>query len=344
MGMSSYQLLTLVCAFAFAVSPALAQPAAEPKPAERPVRGVTISTHGSGRDWGTDDIVPTMQAIRGVGATWVATHPYAGIRADGMVRVRDRSGDEPPAHLTRPIREAHALGLRILIKPHLAYWGSPFRWRGEIAFDTADGSDEKWDRFFDSYQRWIVELARVCKDADGFVVGTELDRTLDHEQRWRDIIAAVRAETKAPLTYAANWTDYRQVPFWDALDVVGIQAYFPLTAERDPSADELDQAWAARMVELRAYAAKTGKRIVFTELGYNRAHLAPVQPWDARTDGPDAAPIQLACMRAALRAVEAEPAVVGAFLWKWFTWPNHRGGNFRLDTPEMKAAVSEVWR
>lgn len=338
MSLSSHQTLTLALALTLAVSPAFAQPS--PEPSDPPVRGVTISTHGIGRDWGTDNIVRTMQAIRGVGATWVATHPYAGIRGDGTVRVRGFSDGEPAEYLVRPIREAHALGLKILIKPHLAYWGSPFRWRGEIQFDN----DEEWDRFFDGYRRWIVELAKVCKDADGFVIGTELDRTFGHEQRWRELIRAVREQTEAPLTYAANWSDYQQVPFWDALDVVGIQAYFPLTEERDPSEADLQKAWATRMTELRGFSAKSGKHIVFTELGYNRAHLAPVQPWDSRTDGPDAQPIQLACMQAALRAVEAEPAVVGAFLWKWFTWPNRRGGNFRLDTPEMKEAVGDVWR
>ena len=98
------------------------------------VRGITISTHGIGRDWGTDAIVPTLEDIRAVGANWVAIHPYASIRADGSLRWSDIDPDDPPAHIVRPIREAHRLGLRIYIKPHIAYWRSPFSWRGEIAF------------------------------------------------------------------------------------------------------------------------------------------------------------------------------------------------------------------
>ena len=118
-----------------------------------------------------------------VGADWVSTHPYAGIRADGTVRFRDFDPENPPPRLVRPIREAHRVGLKIMIKPHLAYWGSPFGWRGEIEF----ADDEQWARFFDAYETWIVNVARACRDADGFAVGTELDRTLQHEARWRRI-------------------------------------------------------------------------------------------------------------------------------------------------------------
>ena len=159
------------------------------------VRGITISTHGIGRDWGTDAIVPTLENIRAVGANWVAIHPYARISADGTLRWSDIDPADPPAHIVRPIREAHRLGLRIYIKPHIAYWRSPFSWRGEIAFT----SDEDWQRFWRSYREWIALLATVCREADGFVVGTELDRMLTFEEEWRGIIAEVRtAHRRAP--------------------------------------------------------------------------------------------------------------------------------------------------
>ena len=127
-----------------------------------------------------------------------------------------------------------------MIKPHLAYWGSPFGWRGEIEFD----SDEEWQRFFGTYESWITHVAQLCRNADAFVVGTELDRTVQQERRWRQIIEAVREKIEAPLTYSASWNRYEEVPFWDALDVIGIQAYFPLVDhERLPSQRELDEAW-----------------------------------------------------------------------------------------------------
>ncbi|MEM7200937.1 MAG: hypothetical protein AAF628_11760 [Planctomycetota bacterium] len=329
LAMSSALLVTLLLA---------APQGADTAPAAS-VRGITISTHGSGRDWGQDVIVPTIASIRDVGATWIATHPYAQIGADGSVRFRGFKDATPPRHLTRPIEEAHRQGLKIMIKPHLAYWGSPFSWRGEI--DFADRAERK--RFWTEYRRWIVTLARACRDADAFVVGTEVDRLLGDVAEWRALIRDVRAETKAPLTYAANWTDYRRVGFWDALDAIGIQAYFPLTEKPAPTVEDLRAAWQQQMAELRDYSAEVGRPVVFSELGYNRSHRAAATPWESHTDGEDAEPLQLDCMRVALEAVEAESTVVGAFLWKWFPTSRRRHGNFLVDTPRMRAVVRSAW-
>ena len=54
--------------------------------------------------------------------------------------------DGPPDYIARPIREAHAQGLKVLIKPHIAYWGSPFRWRGEIKFARRAQQQRRPDR------------------------------------------------------------------------------------------------------------------------------------------------------------------------------------------------------
>ncbi len=189
------------------------------------VRGMTISCPGAGLIWGTDQMVRTMHELKDLGVNWITIHPYAGIAADGTVGGKGiERMYRDTTWLTRPIAEAHRLGLKIMIKPHLAYWGSPFGWRGEISFD----SEEEWQRFFETYEVWIAHVAELCRDADGFVVGTELDRTVHDERRWRQVIEAVRKRTEAPLTYSASWEAYERVPFWDALDVIGIQSYFPL--------------------------------------------------------------------------------------------------------------------
>lgn len=298
-----------------------------------------LSTHGNGRDWGGDAAASTLDDLKALGAGWVSIHPYASIAADGSVRFREIDVEDPPAYIARPIREAHARGLKILIKPHLAYWGSPFGWRGEIEFEDAG----QWSRFWASYSEWIVSLARVAHDADGFVVGTELDRTLDHEREWRSLIAAVREASTAALTYGANWPEFERVPFWDALDAIGIHAYFPLTESSRPSEQEIEAGWARWMERLRRYSIAQRRTVVFTELGYNRSWKAASEPWAYRTDGEDAETLQATCMRIALEAIEREPAVAGAFLWKWFPEPHAVGRNFQLATPAMRRSIRAVW-
>jgi hypothetical protein len=326
--------IPLACAVLVTLCAALPLPAQSQK-----VHGIVLSTHTNGSDWATGDIEATLKDMRAVGARWVAIHPYAGIRSDGTVRYRPLDREALPRHIERPLRVARDLGLKIVLKPHLAYWRSQFRWRGDIEFQ----SDDDWHRFWQTYSDWILNMVESCPEIDGLVVGTELDRTLRFEGRWRELIAAVRLRTKAPLTYAANWTHYRDVPFWDALDAVGIQAYFPLADSTGVDDAHLEAAWRGHMSELRRYSDTVSRPVVFTELGYNRAFAAPVRPWDDQLDGSEAEPVQAACLRIALRAVEQEPSVSGAFLWKWFPNPHPVGRTFQLATPRLKQVISEAW-
>jgi hypothetical protein len=339
--MVSRGLLILICAAApLTCGGAAPEPAAGVDP-YAVVRGMTVSCRGAGQIWGSDAMVQTMRDLRDLGCNWVTIHPYAGIDADGTVggsRLDRLYAD--PVWLTRPIAEAHRLGLKIMIKPHIAYWGSPFGWRGEITFD----SDEAWHRFFETYERWITLVAEIASDADAFVVGTELDRTVRHEDAWRRIIAAVRARTDAPLTYSANWDSFERVRFWDALDVIGIQSYFPLVRHENlPSEAELRAGWDRLLRRLEAYARKHHRRIVFAELGYNRAAWAAARPWDHRSGGPDAEETQRRCLHVALEAIDGSDVVVGAFLWKWFPGEPRRHGNFLMSTPAMRETIGGRW-
>jgi len=97
------------------------------------------------------------------------------------------------------------------------------------------------------------------------------------------------------------------------------------------------------MRRLREVADRLDKDVVFTELGYPHTFDAAVRPWIFGNDGPAAAPVAEACLRAALEAIENEPRVIGAFLWKWFPQPHTRGRDFELDTPGMRRVIREAW-
>jgi hypothetical protein len=335
------RLLLAVCLVALVTAGHTASSESTAGPAREVVRGMTISCPGAGQIWGSDAMVETMAELKALGVNWVTIHPYASIAADGTVNGNRMSRlYRDTRWLTRPIEEAHRLGLKIMIKPHIAYWGSPFSWRGAIEFDNA----AEWDRFFETYGQWIAMVAELSRDADAFVVGTELDRTIGHEAQWRRIIAAVREKTKAPLTYSANWDQYERVRFWDALDAIGIQAYFPLVGhELLPSEGELNKAWGRLVKRLDAYGERHDRVIVLAELGYNRSSQAAVRPWEYRTGGEHATETQKRCLDAALSAIEKSDRIVGAFLWKWFPG-NPRRGNFLKSTPEMRAIIAARWR
>lgn len=325
-------LLTLACAV-----PAVGQEA--PPDRHREVRGVTISCQTWGWEWGSDAMVEALREVRALGANWVLIHPYARIQNDGTVSSRRLQAGQAPTWLTRPLAEAHALGLKVALKPHLAYWGSRFSWRGEIGFED----DAAWARFFRSYRAWFLSLVEQAGGVDAIVVGTELDRTLGHEAEWRGLIKDVRSRSRAPLTYAANWTHYTKVPFWDALDVIGVQAYFPLvTHQRLPSERELRQGWSKVLGDLERYARKQGRRVLFTELGYNDSAKAAREPWAYQQGGPQADETQRRCYRVALDVLGKSETVCGAFLWKWFPG-DARGEDFLLSRPPVRKEVRAAW-
>lgn len=307
------------------------------------VRGITVSTPTWGWEWGTDEMARTLDVLKSDGANWVAVHPYASIHSDGGVSFRPIDPANPPAWMARPVAEAHARGLKVLVKPHLAYWGSRFSWRGDIRFDDAEASA----RFFREYGAWITQVAAACPDADAFVVGTELDQTLHAENEWRALIGDVRRVYAGHLTYASNWDAYDRVPFWDALDAVGIQAYFPLlrTGATPPGAvptdAQFDAAWANVLADVRQIHARTGKPIVFTELGYDASPTAAIRPWESGRGGAGRQ-IQRAALAAALRNIDAEPAVRGAFLWKWFPGEAQHG-DFRMSDPQVRSVIRSAW-
>lgn len=339
----------LACLFSLALmtpSPPATAARASASDEHEEVRGMTISCQTWGWEWGTDEFALELEELRDIGVNWVAIHPYARIHRDGHLswrRLGNGESGEPPEHIARPIREAHARGLSILIKPHLAYWGSPFAWRGDIAFEDPASSE----RFWSDYKRWIAEIAEAGSEADAFAVGTELDRTVGDEGHWREVIAEVRRRTDAQLTYAANWDTYAAVGFWDALDAVGIQAYFPLSNSAAPRRGDLLDGWALALEPLRTLHRSTGKPVVFTELGYNLSTRAAAQPWDhevaASTEQEAAERLQALCLRTGLEVLQRERAWLrGAFLWKWFVGPT-RGENFLVDTPQLRGTLSELW-
>ncbi|MBL4850592.1 MAG: hypothetical protein JKY65_34170 [Planctomycetes bacterium] len=319
-------------------TPASATPGEE---APEAVRGVTISCQTWGREWGSAEMPGALDRTKKVGGNWVAIHPYARISKDGSLRYRNLDPLRPPGWIARPIAWAHERGLRILIKPHLAYWGSGFSWRGEIRFEDPTARA----RFHREYAAWILALAKVSRGADSYCVGTELEGTTSADAEWRSLIKAVRTTLpKVPLTYAANWDRYQDVGFWDALDVIGIQAYFPLVDhENVPTDAELSAGWKRILTGLRAYAKKSDRPIVFTELGYDSNPLAASKPWKgSRRPSEAGRELQRRCLRAALEAVEAEPSVVGLFLWKDFAG-SARGEDFNVLRPELRPVIRKIW-
>lgn len=285
----------------------------------------------------------SLRELTALGVEWVAIHPYAGIRRDGSMRVTPAA---ETGYLPGAVQIAREGGVRLFWKPHLAYWGS-FEWRGEIEF----GDDAAaWRRFFTGYRAFIVDQARFAESSgvSVFAVGTELEATTHREKEWREILAAVREVYSGRITYAANWDRLDRVPFWDAVDWIGVQAYFPLSDHADPDHRALEAGWQSHLTQLEALSRKTGKQVLFTEIGYDRSSGAAFEPWkrgDADTE--HARTLRTRLLEVALERLPRERWLAGMFWWKWM--PGHpyrwdRGDrDFSMRAPEAREALLRFW-
>lgn len=305
------------------------------------VKGMTVSCQTSGWEWATPEMSRTLDELKSLGVDSVSIHPYAQIQNDGHVRFR---ASDDNRSITVPLDWARERGLSVMLIPHIAYWGTKFLWRGEINFETTT----EWDRFFGDYEVWIVQMARLAEahGAGTFCIGLEFTNAQKFEQRWRKIIAAIRAVYHGKLTYGGNWDSFGEVKFWDALDYIGVLAYFPLTKTVDPTATEIEAAWTKKCAELESFSkTHANKRFLFVEIGYNESARAAAEPWAFQTGGDHAEEIQQRCIEVALDLPLHCPAIAGMYWWKWFPdLPSHEEENYRLQTPAIKALIAKHWR
>ena len=289
-------------------------PSPPPKPPAAPFfhRGVSFSHEvGGGWGYGSDRAGEELGKIRALGANSVAIVPYAFTRAPEEVHF-NFSTDESDARVIRAIEQARQAGLHVMLKPQL--WSRGFT--GNIAFEDK-GDFERW---FALYRRWLLHYARMAElyGVDLLVIGTELGGVTPYEGDWRRLIRDLRRVYRGPLTYAAHWDrELETVGFWDALDFIGVNFYFPLAdAGETPSPDSPRvQAIAARLSEL---AARYRKSIIITEVGYPASATGAAQPWveSGQLDNT----LQKRCYEVVFEAIYDQPWLAGLYWWKW---PSH---------------------
>ncbi len=293
----------------------------------------------------------TLPEIAALGATHLSVVPF-GFQPrtddpDLRANFDARWYTEGDAGIRALARQADTLGLRLVLKPHL-WIGShdPEQWSAHIGFET----EADWQRWEAAYRAFALHYARLSAEigAPLFVVGAELGRSVrEREAFWRGLIAEVRAVYDGELTYAANWyDDFEQVPFWDALDLIGVQAYFPLSEAEAPSLAALRAGWDRHEAALEAVHARTGKPVLFTEIGYRDVPHAAARPWEWPARGAAEAAtdeaLQARLYTAFFEEVWPEPWLAGAILWKWHP-PSERSrsGDF---TPQGKPAEAVIRR
>ncbi|MGZ3451857.1 MAG: glycoside hydrolase family 113 [Polyangiales bacterium] len=330
-----------------------------PKPAPGPlgwqaaglpaVRGMTIGPIENALHpnvgYGSATCGTSFDVAKDLGATWVAITPFGRMWSTRTTSV-DLSFEQPFGNnaeaVGRAIDQAHARGLRVMLVPHL--WIESGGWRGEI--EPFAPPDKKRDdggydirgrateagikQFAQSYRTFLLAWADVARahDVEIFSIGVEL-RSWATSARGADDLRAlvrdVRARFSGILTYSANWDDVDDVVILREIDVIGINAFYPLADKNGATRDELLAGGKRVGEKLRTLAANWGKPVMFTEIGYTTRPDPAVRPWewpDSMKGVPVDEQAQADAYRALLAGVIGEPSFAGFFVWRQFADPN----------------------
>jgi hypothetical protein len=171
----------------------------------------------------------------------------------------------------------------------------------------------------------VLRWARDAADAhaDALSIGVECKSWSGRFGNvWTSLIRDVRAVYPGLLTYSANWDEAENVLFWDQLDLVGINAFYPL-ADHNGASDQEYREGALRNAEIvRDLSDRLEMPILFVEKSATRrAPNAAIEPW-LWPDGMENVVIseheQARALDALFEAFLPEPWFAGFFVWRYY--------------------------
>lgn len=237
----------------------------------------------------------TLLASSGVNSVAIVPNYYMDTINSSSVFAGETTPTD--ADVIAGIKAAQAAGLDVLLKPHV----DPLDgiWRAYLE----PGDPAAW---FASYKAMLVNYAGIAQQTGlkTMSIGTELVSMTgaNYRTQWLDIIDAVRDVFDGELTYSAEWGEAKTLSFWDELDVIGIDGYFPLSVnDQTPTVAELKFSWMhpsahdyiqdllgglSPVEYLQDLSEQYGKKVMFTEIGYRPIEGAATSPGDWEMNGP----------------------------------------------------------
>ena len=289
------------------------------------IRGVTVgpieSSQQPGRGYGTPYSAELLDELARMGVNWISITPFGRIWSLDSTHIQmDFEAPYPDnrAAVRRMIRQAHARGIRVMVIPHL--WVETTGWRGEID----PGSPEGWKEYQESYRRFVTSWARdaAAAGAEAFSIGVECKSWSGRfGEYWRSLIDEVRGIFPGLLTYSANWDEAEDVIFWDQLDLIGINAFYPLADHSAATFEEYVEGARAIVPGVEALAEVLEMPVLFVEVGYTTRRDAAVEPWlwpDGMQDVAVDEHEQARALAAMFEAFLPHEWFAGFFVWRYY--------------------------
>lgn len=286
-----------------------------------------------------------VNPVVNINANYVALMPFGFLKGLNYPKLQYNANQqwfgETTKGITQYVEELRKVNLNIMLKPQIWVWNGEFT--GYIKMTT----ETDWNTFEEAYKTFILDFAVLAENLniEMLCIGTELEQFVVHRPKfWTQLIQDIKQVYKGKLTYAANWDEYKRTPFWNDLEYIGVDAYFPVSQMQTPTIDDCKEGWQQHKKLLQTMSKKHNKPILFTEYGYRSTDFTAKEPWNSDHT------IKSINLKAQTNATEAlfkefwnEDWFAGGFVWKWFVNHKDAGGiNDNAFTPQNKTVETVI--
>ena len=289
----------------------------------------------------------SLKKMATLGVNAISVTPFGYLKDPNrpdFFRRSSRPGSENDESLLAAMTWAKEHGMHVMLKPHILMSRPDWGWPGQVVMK----SPKDWQTFFDRYERWIRHYAILAElyNFDSFCIGVELEQTtLEHEMEWRGMIARIRKLYSGPIVYAANWgKEFENLKFWDALDAIAVDCYYPLS--NLDIVDDTNLLAGARKIadKIKLISERYNKKVIITEVGFASREKTWQEPFDDNRRGIVDLDAQRRCYEAIFQAFWNQSWLAGLYWWKWPTYLENGGPRDNQFTPNGKPAAQIVSR
>ncbi|GAB4330452.1 MAG: hypothetical protein Kow0069_38070 [Promethearchaeota archaeon] len=310
-------------------------PLVQPSFSEVPFqRGMSFTTWGAA-SFNSSEARAELADLRDLGVEWVCFNVWWVQSNLTSTDVRPGPWTDSAANLSDAFDYAHQLGLKVAFKPMLDT--ETGQWRSNI---------EASPEWFDAYEAFVWEQAELAQVAgvELFFVGCEMGNMQVHDGEVRALVAGVRERYDGLVSYAANHDSFWFVTWWDAVDLIGVDAWWPFTTSYDPTLEELVAVWDSFYERLMQFAVRWNRPVFFPEVGLQARDGSNMVPNDNKfSDRQDVGEMALFYESLFRSRLWRAPWFKGVYWWMWdlaeVDPPTETG--FQPKLPEVRAKLAD---
>jgi hypothetical protein len=306
--------------------------------------------------WGHDELekpgsLESLQALADTGANCVilvVTVYQEDVDTTQVFSTNNTASDRGLEYITE---EAKKLGLRVVLKPHLNNLSN--RWSANIGRGVNPYTAEQRDKWFYNYTQFVLHYARLAEKngIEGLSVGNELGGMTPFENEWRELILAVRQVFSGWLTYASTTGETMSIKFWDELDYIGLNAYYPISDGQNISFEAMGKRFADEAFGVINVAGILFERpVLITEIGYRSIKGATASPENYAQEGEidlEEQKIAYEAVLSMLSSIEESRYYGGVAFWYWDPRPHKRGpddADYTVWGKPAEEVVKSYWK